>query len=323
MLYKQIGMGEEMNAKAKQIIDNMENVIIGKRGTVTMVLLSLICGGHILIEDVPGVGKTSIVSALAKSLNLSFRRIQFTPDILPSDITGFSMYNPKTNDFEYREGLVMSSIILADEINRTSPKTQSSLLEVMEEGQVTVDGQTRKVPEPFIVLATQNPIEHIGTYPLPEAQLDRFFIKLSVGYPTGEEESRILDRFEKGDPFERLSAVASGEDIMQMKREALDIAAEQSLKDYIVSVIAATRTHPDVLLGASPRGTISLFRAAQGCAYLSGRSYILPDDIKRMAPFVLSHRLILKQDAKLRKLQAESVVADILSSIEVPVIRKS
>lgn len=304
----------------KNIIDNVENVIVGKRYAIELAVISLICNGHVLIEDVPGVGKTSLVSALSKSLNASFRRIQFTPDVLPSDITGYSIYNQKTSDFEYRPGAIMSQIILADEINRTSPKTQASLLEVMEEYQVTVDGITYKVPRPFMVLATQNPVEYLGTYPLPEAQIDRFFMKISIGYPTNKEESYILSKFQLSNPLENLLPVAESSDIIALQEEIKTVHVDKTLSNYIVDIVSQTRKHPDVALGSSPRGSLSLFRASQAWAFYNGRNYVLPDDIKKMVIPVLSHRLMLKQEAKLKKINPEEILNTIVGRINVPVV---
>lgn len=305
----------------ERIVDNIENVIIGKRETVELVVISLACNGHVLIEDIPGVGKTSLVSALAKSINASFKRIQFTPDILPSDITGFTMFNQKTREFEYRHGSIMSQIILADEINRTSPKTQASLLEVMEENQVTVDGTTYKVPKPFMVLATQNPIEYLGTYPLPEAQLDRFLMKISIGYPKNEDESRILANLQYENPLNNLSFVADSSDISWVQEEIKKIHLDESLRNYIVAIVEKTRNHPDVVIGSSIRGSISLFRAAQAWAFYNSRNYVIPDDIIKMMVPVLSHRLVLSQGAKLRKIGPEDILKDIVQSVRVPMVR--
>jgi MoxR-like ATPase len=302
------------------IVENVEKVIVGKRKSVELALISLICNGHVLIEDVPGVGKTSLISSLARSINASFKRIQFTPDILPSDITGFSMYNQRTCDFEYRPGAVMSQIILADEINRTSPKTQASLLEVMEESQVTVDGITHKVPKPFMVLATQNPIEYLGTFPLPEAQLDRFFMKISIGYPTPGEESYILNRFRQNNPIETLENVASGEEIIKIQDEIKEIYVDKTLNDYIVDIVASTRNHNDIILGSSPRGSMSLFKAAQAWAFYNNRNFVMPEDIKYMVVPVLSHRIVLKQEAKLKKINAADILDSILEKTKVPVV---
>ena len=303
----------------KKIIENVEKVILGKREAIELTLVSLACGGHVLIEDVPGVGKTSLVSSVAKSIACSFKRIQFTPDILPSDITGFSVYNPKTGNFEFKPGAVMSNIVLADEINRTSPKTQASLLEVMEEHQVTVDDVTYKVPKPFMVLATQNPVEYLGTYPLPEAQLDRFTLKISLGYPSSADESLILTRFKTHNPLHTLEPVADGNYILELQKIIREIHVDESLNQYIVNIVSATRKHPDVILGASPRGSLSLYRTSQAWAFYNGRSYVLPDDIKKMVIPVLSHRIFLKQEAKLKKITAEDILKDIVRNVKVPV----
>jgi MoxR-like ATPase len=304
-----------------RIVENIEKVIIGKRETVELVVISLVCNGHVLIEDVPGVGKTSLVSALAKSINATFKRIQFTPDILPSDITGFTIFNQRSGEFEYRPGSIMSQIILADEINRSSPKTQASLLEAMEENQVTVDGITYKIPQPFMVLATQNPVEYLGTYPLPEAQLDRFFMKISLGYPLPDEESSILLKLQLENPLESLKPAADSSEIVSLQQEVKNIHVDKSLSDYVVEIVGQTRINPDILLGSSPRGSISLFKAAQAWAYYNNRSYVIPDDIKKMAVPVLSHRIILKQESKLKKLSSEDILHSIIESINVPVVK--
>lgn len=301
----------------KAIVGNVENVIVGKRSSIELAVISLICNGHVLIEDVPGVGKTSMVSALSKSIDASFRRIQFTPDVLPSDITGFSIYNRKTGEFEYRTGAIMSNLILADEINRTSPKTQASLLEVMEENQVTVDGVTYKVPKPFMVMATQNPVEYLGTYPLPEAQIDRFFMKISIGYPSSSEENQILSRFQFDNPLDSLSPVATGTDIITMQDDVKKIHADAEINRYIIDIVNHTRKHDDVMLGSSPRGSLNLFRASQAWALYNERDYVIPDDVIQMVVPVLSHRLILKQEAKLRKVTAESILSSIVSRVKV------
>jgi len=304
----------------KNIVQNVEKVIIGKREAIELALIALSCEGHALIEDVPGVGKTSLVSAIAKSIDCSFKRIQFTPDILPSDITGFTIYNQKTGDFEYKPGVVMSNIVLADEINRTSPKTQASLLEVMEEKQVTVDGITYKVPRPFMVLATQNPVEYLGTYPLPEAQLDRFTLKINIGYPNSEDESKILSRFKVDNPLASLTPVTDKQFILNLQETVRKIYVDQSLNHYIVEITSSTRRNADVVLGASPRGSLSLFRTSQAWALYNGRDYVIPDDIKKMAIPVLSHRLILRQEAKLKKITAEDIIRAIIYSINVPMV---
>ncbi|MDR1558793.1 MAG: MoxR family ATPase, partial [Clostridiales bacterium] len=265
-----------------------------------------------------GVGKTSLVSALAKSLACSFKRIQFTPDIMPSDITGFSTFNPRTGDFEYRPGAVMSQFILADEINRTSPKTQSSLLEVMEENQVTVDGVTYAVPSPFMVLATQNPLEYLGTYPLPEAQLDRFFMKISLGYPDVREESHMLGRFKTGNPLHTLKPAVDASQIIAVQKIAENIFVDSQLNTYIVELVRNTRIQEDVVLGASPRASLYLFRSAQAWAMYQGRDYVLPDDIILMAPHVLEHRIMLRQEARLKKITALNIIARSIESVKMP-----
>lgn len=304
----------------KNVVENIEKVIVGKKNVVELVVISLICSGHILIEDVPGVGKTSLASAVAKSINASFKRIQFTPDVLPSDITGLSIYNRKTGEFEYRPGAIMSQLILADEINRTSPKTQASLLEVMEENQVTVDGTTYKIPQPFMVLATQNPIEYLGTFPLPEAQIDRFFMKISLGYPSSAEEFDIVSRFRHASPLESLQAVVDSGTILSIQEEIKNVYVDPSLISYLIDIVRKTREHGDIELGSSPRGSLSLFRASQAWAFYSGRNYVIPDDIKKMAVPVLLHRIILKQEAKLRKLSPADMLTDIINKINVPVV---
>ncbi|HZJ83784.1 MAG TPA: MoxR family ATPase [Clostridia bacterium] len=306
----------------KQIItaieENISKVIVGKKEAIELILIALLSQGHVLIEDVPGVGKTTMVSALARSLDLTFRRIQFTPDVLPSDITGFSMYNFKTGEMEFHQGMVMGQIILADEINRTSPKTQSSLLEVMEEHQITVDGTTYKLPQPFIVLATQNPIEYIGTFPLPEAQLDRFFLKVSIGYPSKREEMFILSRFQDDTPLDSLESVASKDDILKLQKVTRSIRVAEPIRDYIADLVSMTRDHPDLSLGASPRGGIFLMRASQAHAILDGRDYVIPDDVQKMVIPVLSHRLILKPEARLKELTSERVLKSIINTVYVP-----
>jgi len=303
----------EQAVKAMQrVINNVEKIIVGKRYAVSLVMTTLACRGHVLIEDVPGVGKTSLVAALAKSVDGSFKRIQFTPDIMPSDITGYSAFSPKTGEFEYRAGAVMSQFVLADEINRTSPKTQSSLLEVMEENQVTVDGQTYPVPSPFIVLATQNPVEYLGTYALPEAQLDRFFMKISLGYPESAEESKMLDRFKGVSPMTTLTPVAKGEDITAIQRLCEGIHVEGNINHFIVAIARLTREHEDVQLGASPRASLCLYKAAQAWAMYNERDYVIPDDVIQMAPHVLEHRILMRQEAKLKKVDAMDIVSQAL-----------
>ncbi|NLO40747.1 MAG: MoxR family ATPase [Ruminiclostridium sp.] len=301
------------------IVENMGKVMVGQSGAAKLMVVALAAGGHVLIEDVPGIGKTTMAYALAKSIGVSFNRIQFTPDILPSDITGFSMFNPKTSEFEYRKGSIMSHIILADEINRTSPKTQASMLEVMEERQVTVDGTTYTVPDPFMVIATQNPVEYMGTYPLPEAQLDRFLMKVTMGYPDMEKEVDILFRFREKNPLHELQAVASGEQITELRKQVRSIHVERAIGEYIVEIVQSTRRQEHVLLGCSPRASIYLMRASQALALFNDRDYVTPDDVKSLVVPVLSHRINLRQEARIRKISAENVLTDLLAKIRVPV----
>ena len=301
-------MAQTSSGILKDIVENVERVIIGKREAIELAVCSILSRGHVLIEDVPGVGKTSLVAALARSVNGSFKRIQFTPDIMPSDITGYSAFSPKTGEFEYRPGAVMSQFVLADEINRTSPKTQSSLLEVMEENQVTVDGQTYRVPSPFIVLATQNPVEYLGTYALPEAQLDRFFMKISLGYPDDKEESKMLDRFKGRSPMDELAPVAEGEDIIQIQSLAEQIHVDASINKYIVTIARYTREQQDIQLGASPRASLCLYKASQAWALYNGRDYVIPDDVVQMAPHILEHRILMKQEAAIKRVRATDII---------------
>ncbi len=301
------------------LLQNVRQVIVGKDEAIEQALIALLCRGHVLIEDVPGVGKTTLAGALARSLNCSFKRIQFTPDVMPSDITGFTMVNMSTGEMEFKPGAVDTQILLADEINRTSPKTQSSLLEVMEEGQSTVDGVTRQLPRPFMVLATQNPIDFVGTYPLPEAQMDRFFLRISIGYPTIEEELDVLDRYSgKESPLKSLTPVCSAQEVMLMQDMVGEVYCSREVRVYVATISAATRQNAALQLGVSPRGSIALLRAAQACAVLSGRDYILPDDVRRMALPVLSHRLILTPEARMRGMTAEGILRQLLDTMAVP-----
>jgi len=299
-----------------RIVDNIDTVIIGKRKLVELVLLTLVSGGHVLIEDVPGVGKTSLVHALARSIDCGFKRIQFTPDIMPSDVTGFSVYNQKTGEFEFRPGSVMSNIILADEINRASAKTQSSMLEAMEERQVTVDAETYELREPFMVLATQNPIESFGTYPLPEAQIDRFFVKITLGYPLFEEEAKVVTMSGRA---KSLQAVAGAEDVVNLQQLATRVTVHPMLVKYIVELVTATRNHPDLTLGSSPRGGIVIYKMSRAYALMKNRNYVLPDDIKYLAPYILAHRVMLTHDAKISRKSPGDVVKSILNTVLVPV----
>jgi len=315
-------MDNMKNNIMKRIVDNMSKIIVGKEKASRLLVISLAAEGHVLLEDVPGIGKTTMAYAMAKSVGLSFNRIQFTPDILPSDITGFTVFNQKINDFEYRSGNIMSNIILADEINRTSPKTQASMLEAMEEKQVTVDGKTYKLPKPFMVIATQNPVEYMGTYPLPEAQLDRFLMKISIGYPTKTEESSILYRFQKSNPLHDLKPVASLEELTELQAHVRNVRVDESLAAYIVDLVTATRKHDMVSLGCSPRASLSLFRAAQAAAVYDGRDFVIPEDIRDLAVPVLSHRLVLKQEAKIKRITNESIISEIVSRQTIPVKAK-
>ncbi len=305
---------------AQLLKQNVGKVIVGKESAVELMMIAVLCRGHVLIEDVPGVGKTTLASALARSLDCSFKRIQFTPDITPSDIIGYSIVNFKTGELEYRPGMIMSQIVLADEINRTSPKTQSSLLEVMEEGQVSVDGATYAMPEPFIVLATQNPVDFVGTYPLPEAQLDRFFMRVSIGYPTAEEETDILERYSSGKkPMEELRPICTSSDILRLQQEVEGVHASREVRAYISAIAAASRKSGALQLGVSTRAAISLLRASQARALLEGRDYVAPEDVQRMAEPVLAHRLVLSAEARMRNMTAERVLAGVMQGVQVPV----
>lgn len=310
---------EDCSKLLQKIVENIGTVIIGKKNTVELVVLSLISGGHVLLEDIPGVGKTSLVAALARTVDCKFKRIQFTPDIVPSDITGFSIYNQKIGEFEFRPGAAMSNFVLADEINRASAKAQSALLEVMEEKQVTVDLKTYKLEEPFMVLATQNPIDSLGTYPLPEAQIDRFQIKVSLGYPGKEQEVHIMSM--SNEDKKNISPVATGGDITEIKRISGNIHVDESVSKYIVNIVTATRNHPELMLGASPRGSIALYRMGQALALYKGREYVIPDDIKYLAPYVLPHRFILTHEAKINKRSRNDIIEEILEKTEVPIVK--
>ncbi len=303
---------------AERLIQNVGQVILGKRDVIELTVICLLCQGHLLIEDVPGVGKTMLAKALARSLGGSFKRIQFTPDMLPSDVTGTSIYNQKTGDFEFRPGPIMAQIVLADEINRATPKTQAALLEAMEERQVTVDGVTYPLGPPFLVLATQNPIEYEGTFPLPEAQLDRFLMRVSLGYPSPEQEMAILDAQQFRHPIEQLKQVTTVEALVATQEAIKSVYADKLIKEYIVALVDATRRHPEVYLGASPRGALTLFRAAQARAAIHNRDYVIPDDIKALAPATLGHRIIISPAARLRGTVASDILDELLRTTPVP-----
>jgi MoxR-like ATPase len=303
---------------AQSIIDNVERVIVGKREVIELAMVALISQGHLLIEDAPGVGKTMLARSLAKSLACTFKRIQFTPDMLPGDITGVSVYNQKTNDFEFRPGPIMAQIVLADEINRATPKVQSALLECMEERQITVDGITHEMPSPFHVLATQNPIEYEGTFPLPETQLDRFLLRLSLGYPSASDEITIMEKQQFSHPIEQLQPIASSDDVKMLHTVVKNIYVDDLVKKYIASLVEATRVHPAIFLGASPRGSLALFRATQAYALVKGRDYVLPDDVKILAESILAHRLIIRLTDSSRDKSGRTIVQELLETIPVP-----
>lgn len=309
-----------MRKKIEDIKRNIEQVLVGKSELIEMVIISLLSGGHILLEDVPGVGKTTLATALAKTVNCGFNRIQFTPDTLPSDITGASVYNMQTGGFEFVKGAIMNHFILADEINRTSPKTQASLLEAMEEGQVTADGNTYRLPQPFMIIATQNPIEYMGTYHLPEAQMDRFFMRLSIGYPSEEEEVLLAKRFLTSAGWKEIAAVVSGEEILTMQAEVKNVQVHDDMVDYMVRIIRETRINENFSLGASPRALLSLTRGAQAMAYFKEREFIIPEDVLAVVEPVLSHRVILSTDARLNKKKVENVLTGIICQIKVPIL---
>ncbi|WP_342514341.1 MoxR family ATPase [Sporosarcina sp. FSL K6-1522] len=305
----------------EKILNNIDKVMIGKRDIAELSVTALLAGGHVLLEDVPGVGKTMMVKALAKSIGADFKRIQFTPDLLPSDVLGVSIYNPKEMEFEFRPGPIIGNIILADEINRTSPKSQSALLEAMEESSVSVEGETIIIPQPFFVMATQNPIEYEGTYPLPEAQLDRFLVKLKMGYPTKSEEVEVLSRAEKAVPLADLQTVLSLEELRALQRSVKDVTVDETIKSYIVECASQTRDNPYVYLGVSPRGSLALMKACQAYAMMQGRMYVIPDDVQYLAPFVFGHRMILRPEAKYEGISTEEIVERILTKVHVPIER--
>jgi len=308
-------------ALAQNIENNVSEVMVGKNKTIRLLLIALTAGGHVLIEDVPGIGKTTLVTALARSLDLDFARIQFTPDVMPSDVTGYNIFDQKTGDFTFKPGAIMTQILLADEINRTSPKTQSALLEAMQENQVTVDQTTYELPQPFMVMATQNPIEQQGTYVLPEAQLDRFMFRMTLGYPTAKEEINIMSRFSAENPIDNLLPVAAAPDVLWLRDQARQVYVADAIKLYITNLAQQTRHHPDVELGASPRASLMLLQAAKAAALLSGRDYVLPDDVQSLLHFVFDHRLIIKAEGRLRGAQAVSIIESLKETVQVPVQR--
>ncbi|MDR3709339.1 MAG: MoxR family ATPase [Capsulimonadaceae bacterium] len=307
--------------RVQRVIDQVETVIVGKRNAVELCLVALLGGGHVLIEDIPGVGKTTLAKALARSLGCAFKRIQFTPDMLPSDITGTSIFNQKNTTFEFHEGPIFANIVLADEINRATPKTQSALLEAMEESQITADGITYTLPAPFFVIATENNIEAHGTYALPEAQLDRFLIRMGMGYPARADEAMMLTRQTKGSVLDQVKPVVDHAELIELQHETREIYVDQNLREYIIELVNATREHPSVMLGASPRGSLALLHCAQSYAALRGRTYVLPDDIKYLLGPVLGHRLILRPEARLKTTSADLVLKEIAETVPVPTVR--
>jgi MoxR-like ATPase len=309
----------DVKEAADKVIHNVGTVIVGKDDVIELCLVALLCEGHVLLEDVPGIGKTTLAKALARSVGCTFKRIQFTPDLLPSDVTGILYFNQKAQEFEFRPGPIMAQIVLADEINRATPRTQSALLEAMQERQVTVDVETMSLPRPFMVMATQNPIELEGTFPLPEAQVDRFLMRLSLGYPSKQEEDHILLRYEREDPLEVLEPVVAAADLLAMQGLVRTVLVEESVREYVIDVVRATREHEAVELGVSPRGTLALHRAAQALAVLRGRDFVVPDDVKYLAPAVLTHRIIISPQTRLRGRRPEEVVAEIVEAVPVPV----
>jgi MoxR-like ATPase len=300
---------------ATKVVENVERVIIGKRDTIELLMVALLCEGHVLIEDVPGVGKTMLARSMALSLGGEFKRLQCTPDLLPNDVTGVSIFNQKTGEFEFRPGPTFVNILLADEINRATPRTQSALLEAMQEQQVTVDGVTHYLPRPFLVLATQNPIEYEGTFPLPEAQVDRFMMRLSIGYPVSSDEKALLTHLQREHPINHLGKVVDGTRLLEFQKQIWEVHVDDTLQDYIIRLVSATRGHPDLALGASPRASLALFKSAQALAALRGRDHVLPDDIKYLVPYTLAHRLIVNPESELRGRTAVDIVTDLLSNL--------
>ena len=309
---------QDLATAVQRVIANVEKVIVGKGESVAFSLIAVICRGHVLIEDVPGVGKTVLTKAIARSIGCTFKRIQFTPDLLPSDVTGTSIYNQKTGNFEFRPGPIMAQIVLADEINRATPKTQSALLEAMEETQVTVDGVTYRLPEPFMVMATQNPIEYEGTFPLPEAQLDRFMMNISIGYPKASDEMNILDSQQHHHPLDDLSQIMTADELVHIQQQVRNIHVDPSIREYIVGIASMTRNHANIYLGASPRGSLAMFRASQALAAIRGRGYVIPDDVKLLAKPTLAHRIIVTPAARVRAITSTAILEEILQTVPVP-----
>ena len=309
----------DIKDSAGRIVENIARVIVGKDEVIELCLVALLCEGHVLLEDVPGIGKTTLAKAIARSIGCDFRRIQFTPDLLPSDVTGILYFNQKSQDFEFRAGPIMSQVVLADEINRATPRTQSALLEAMQERQVTVDIETMALPRPFLVLATQNPIELEGTFPLPEAQIDRFLMRVALGYPSKQDENAILLRYERQDPLATLEPVIQANDLLAMQEQVKSVLVEESVREYMVDVVRATRDHDAVELGVSPRGTLALYRTVQALAAVRGRRFVIPDDVKYLAPPVLTPRIIISPQTRLRGLRPEEVMAEIVDTVPVPV----
>lgn len=313
----------DINSAAKRIIANVEKAIVGKRQPLVLALAAWLCEGHILLEDVPGVAKTMLARALARSVGCSFKRIQCTPDLLPTDVSGASIFNPKTADFEFRPGPIFAQVVLADEINRATPRTQAALLEAMAESRVTVDGETHRLGPPFLVIATQNPVDHEGTFPLPEAQLDRFLMRFSLGYPSLEEELKMLDLLQRTHPIDQLEPVVSAEELLACQQAVREVYVDDKVRRYLLQIIHDTRTHEDIALGASPRASLALFRASQAIAALRGRNYVLPDDVKRVVGPVLAHRIIIRPESRLRKVTPGPLLDELVAEIAVPTLSET
>lgn len=320
---KKLRSGIDIGAVSKRIIANVEQVVVGKRPQIIKVLVAWFCEGHVLLEDVPGVAKTILARAFAKSVGCEFKRVQCTPDLLPNDVTGGSIFNQKTSEFQFRPGPIFANLVLADEINRATPRTQAALLEAMAESSVTIDGQTHKLAPPFLIIATQNPVDHEGTFPLPEAQLDRFLVKLSLGYPTPEEESQMLEMLKRKHPLENIEPVVTGDHLLACQQAIREVHVDEKVRSYITQIVHATREHHDLALGGSPRASIALYRTSQAIAAVRGRNYVEPDDVKFIVPSVLTHRLILRPESRLQNVKVEELIVDILDDVPVPVIQSS